>query len=140
MEADLKEMFLPEFTAQEAGNFSPLALAFAGDAAYELAIRTMLLKTGISRPNLLTKRKAELAKAPAQSRMMEVIEPLLTPEESEVYGRGRNAKTVSQAKHATAAEYRRATGFEALIGWLYLCGRTERMLELISAGIESENP
>ena len=138
MEENLKELFISEMTPMEAGNYSPLVLAFAGDAAYELAIRTMLVKRGNAHLNDLNRRKASFAKASAQSRMVSVIEPMLTEEEAAILRRGRNAKSVTTAKNAKVSDYRRATGFEALIGYLYLTGRTERMLELIRAGVESE--
>ena len=64
--------------------------------------------------------------------MMEILEPLLTEEEKSVYRRGRNAHSATMAKHATMADYRRATGFEALMGYLYLSGRTERMVDLVA--------
>ncbi len=138
MEEDLKKLFIPDFTAAEAGNYSPLVLAFTGDAVYELAVRTMLVKRGNARPNDLNRRKASYVKASAQSRMMAAIEPCLTEEEDAVFRRGRNAKSATVAKNADPVDYRRATGFEALIGWLYLKGDAERLLEIIRTGIESE--
>lgn len=126
--------FLPELSAEEAGSYSPLVLAFVGDAVYDLAIRTMLVQRGNARPNALHRAKASMVKASAQSAMMELILPVLTDEEEAVYRRGRNAKSYTKAKNASVADYRRATGFEALIGYLYLCGRKERALELIETG------
>ena len=70
--------------------------------------------------------------------MIEALQENLTEDEMQVYKRGRNAKTVSMAKHATMHDYRHATGFEALMGWLYLSGQTERMLELIRLGLEDD--
>lgn len=140
MEENLKKLFIADYSAAEAGNYSPLVLAFAGDAAYELAVRTMLVKRGNARPNDLTRKKAAYAKASAQSRMSAAIKPYLTEEEAGIFRRGRNAKTSSTAKNASAQDYRRATGLEALIGWLYLTGNVERMLELIRIGVESEDP
>lgn len=138
MEKDLTELFVPDCTAAEAGNYSPLVLAFAGDAAYELLIRTMLVKRGNAHLNDLNRRKASFVKASAQSRMMAAIEPYLTQAEADIYKRGRNAKTEHTAKNASVQDYRRATGFEALMGYLYLQGETERMLELVRIGVESE--
>jgi ribonuclease-3 family protein len=136
MEESLKPSFLPACDKDEAGNYSPLVLAFQGDAVYELAIRTMLLNQGNARPNDLNRRKSALVKAAAQSKMMEIIMPYLTGEEEAVYKRGRNARSATMAKNASVADYRRATGFEALIGYLYLSGQKDRLLELITKGVE----
>ena len=76
-------------------------------------------------------------KAPAQSAMVAVLEPLFTPEEEAVYKRGRNAKSYTTAKNATTGEYRRATGFEAVMGYLYLTGEYHRMIDLIKIGLEA---
>ncbi len=127
--------FLPKCTTAEAGSYSPLTLAFLGDSVYELCIRTMLLNGGNARPNDLNKRKNALVKASAQSSMMEAIEPLLNEQEAGVYRRGRNAKSYTMAKNATVADYRRATGFEALMGYLYLSGQQDRLFSLIQEGI-----
>ncbi len=127
-------------SASEAGNYSPLVLAFAGDAVYELLIRTMLVRKGNARLNDLNRRKTAFAKASAQSRMMTAIEPLLTEREADIYRRGRNASPASSAKNASQTDYRRATGFEALIGYLYLMGEKDRILELVDAGVTSEQP
>ena len=135
---DIRAMcFEPDMTEAEAGSYSPLALAFQGDAFYELAVRTMLLSEGNARPNDLNRRKRRLVNAGAQSQMMETIEPMLTEAEEAVYRRGRNAKSYTMAKNATMADYRRATGFEALVGYLYLSGRKERAYALIAAGISA---
>ncbi|MCI5901108.1 MAG: ribonuclease III [Blautia sp.] len=115
--------------------YSPLTLAYIGDAIYELIIRTVLVKKGNCQVNKLHGRASELVKASAQSDIMGVIQPMLTEEELAVYKRGRNAKSPTMAKHATMTDYRRATGFEALMGYLYLTENYSRMLELIRAGI-----
>ena len=136
MKEKLIDLYKRELTAAEAGGYSPLVLAFLGDAVYELVVRSVLVKRGSARPNQLNRRKAELVKAGAQSAMMEAIEPELSEEEEAVYRRGRNAKSYTMAKHATMADYRRATGFEALVGYLYLSGQAERLLVLVERGIE----
>ncbi len=115
--------------------YSPLALAYIGDGVYELVIRTVLLGKGNCPVNKLHRRASALVRAGAQSEMMHALEPLLDPEEARIYKRGRNAHPATMAKHATMTEYRRATGFEALMGWLYLTRRWERMMELIKTGI-----
>ena len=116
-------------------SYSPLTLAYIGDDAYDLVIRTYLLVKGNMPVNKLNRMADGLVRAKAQSDMMDVIEPMLDEEEHAVYKRGRNAKSYTKAKNATVADYRRATGFEALMGYLYLQGRYVRMVELIRAGI-----
>ena len=129
----LKELFHLE--DQDLRNYSPLTLAYIGDGVYELVIRTILVKKGNCPVNRLQKKASSLVKAGAQSAIMEVIEEKLTPEELSVYRRGRNAHSPTMAKHATMADYRRATGFEALMGYLYLKEDYTRMLTLIRMGI-----
>ena len=129
----LKELFHLE--DQDLRSYSPLTLAYIGDGVYELVIRTILVKKGNCPVNRLHKKASSLVKAGAQSAIMEVIEEKLTPEELSVYRRGRNAHSPTMAKHATMADYRRATGFEALMGYLYLKVDYTRMLTLIRMGI-----
>ena len=129
----LKELFHLE--DQDQRSYSPLTLAYIGDGVYELVIRTILVKKGNCPVNRLHKKASSLVKAGAQSAIMEVIEEKLTPEELSVYRRGRNAHSPTMAKHATMADYRRATGFEALMGYLYLKEDYTRMLTLIRMGI-----
>ena len=125
----LKELFHLE--DQDLRSYSPLTLAYIGDGVYELVIRTILVKKGNCPVNRLHKKASSLVKAGAQSAIMEVIEEKLTSEELSVYRRGRNAHSPTMAKHATMADYRRATGFEAMMGYLYLKEDYTRMLTLI---------
>ena len=129
----LKELFHLE--DQDLRSYSPLTLAYIRDGVYELNIRTILVKKGNCPVNRLHKKASSLVKAGAQSAIMEVIEEELTPEELSVYRRGRNAHSPTMAKHATMADYRRATGFEALMGYLYLKEDYTRMLTLVRMGI-----
>ena len=129
----LKELFHLE--EQDLRSYSPLTLAYIGDGVYELIIRTILVKKGNCPVNRLHKKASSLVKAGAQSAIREVIEEKLTPEELSVYRRGRNAHSPTMAKHATMADYRRATGFEALMGYLYLKEDYTRMLTLVRMGI-----
>ena len=128
----LKELFHLE--DQDLRSYSPLTLAYIGDGVYELIIRTILVKKGNCPVNRLHKKASSLVKAGAQSAIMEVIEEELTPEELSVYRRGRNAHSPTMAKHATMADYRRATGFEALMGYLYLKEDYTRMITLVRMG------
>ena len=116
--------------------YSPLTLAYIGDGIYDLVIRTILVKKANCPVNRLHRQASALVKAGAQSKMMEVIEPVLTEEEERVYKRGRNAHSPTMAKHATMKDYRMATGFEALMGWLYLAGRIERLTQLVGLGLK----
>ena len=120
----------------EAGEYSPLALAYIGDAVYELAIRTLVMNRGNMQVNKMHKKSASLVKAQTQAELIKILEPELTPLEHAAYKRGRNAKSVTMAKHATMIDYRMATGFEALMGYLYLTEQFDRMAELLGKGLE----
>nr|WP_177297273.1 ribonuclease III domain-containing protein [uncultured Blautia sp.] len=140
METNLKELKdLFHLEDQDIRSYSPLTLAYIGDGVYELIIRTILVKKGNCPVNRLHRKASSLVKAAAQSGIMEVIEEKLTPEELSVYRRGRNAHSPTMAKHATMADYRRATGFEALMGYLYLKEEYARMIALIRMGIGEED-
>ena len=134
---ELKKGFHEAFHLEEKDlrTYSPLTLAYIGDGVYELVIRTVLVKKGNCPVNQLHRKASSLVKAASQSAMMEFIEPMLTEEEHSVYRRGRNAHSPTMAKHATMADYRRATGFEALMGYLYLKDDFSRIIELVRAGI-----
>lgn len=116
--------------------YSPLALAYIGDAIYDLIIRTIVVDKGNTKPGNLHKTTSQLVKAHAQSEMMQAISLKLTEEEEDVFRRGRNAKSPTMAKNATMLDYRRATGFEALMGYLYLQDQFDRIVELVSFGLE----
>ena len=118
-------------------SFSPLTLAYIGDAVYEIVIRTIIVEKGNAPVNKLHHKASSLVKAVAQKAAMEKILPLLTKEEEAVYKRGRNAKSYTSAKNASVIDYRIATGFEALMGFLYLMGRNERMLELVKIAVNN---
>ncbi len=133
---NLKEVFGLKDT--DLRTYSPLTLAYIGDGVYELIVRTVLVKRGNCPVNRLHKQASSLVKAASQSAMMEVLEPMLTEEEAGVYRRGRNAHSPTMAKHATMSDYRRATGFEALIGYLYLKEDFTRMTELVHAGLTAQ--
>lgn len=121
----------------KANTYSPLALAYIGDGVYELFIRTYVLSRGNMPVNKMHKASRELVRASAQSKLYHLIEDKLTEEEYQVLKRGRNAKSVSAPKNADVTEYRHATGVEALIGYLYLEGKIDRINELIAIGLEA---
>ena len=116
--------------------YSPLTLAFIGDCIYDLVIRTVLVTQGNRQPEKLHKTKSKMVKASRQAAMAEALAGELTDDEAEWYRRGRNAKSYSVAKNASVTDYRKATGFEALMGYLYLKGDEDRMLKLIKRGLE----
>ena len=117
--------------------YSPLTLAFIGDGIYDLIIRTIIVGKGNTRASQLHQHTSHLVKAHSQSVMIEHMLPHMTEEEEHIYKRGRNAKSPTMAKNATMTDYRRATGFEALMGYLYLTDQTDRMLDLIEIGLEA---
>lgn len=117
--------------------YSPLTLAYIGDGIYEIIIRTMVVAEGNEQVNKLHKKVSQLVKAKAQADMILSLMDELTEEEVSVYRRGRNAKSHTAAKNADIIDYRTATGFEALMGYLYLTGQMERMLKLIKQGLEN---
>lgn len=124
-------MLLPEQQPKiDIREMSPLALAFAGDAVLELLVRARLVGTTRLQPGRLHAAATQYVSAKAQFRELAAIEPLLTEAEASVLRRGKNASKASVAKHATPEEYRASTGLECLLGWLYLQGRTDRVLEL----------
>lgn len=119
--------FAPAMPPAEIGALSTLALAHIGDGVYELMMRTALAFSGVTAAHELHRETVYRVNAPAQARAVEHILPALTPEELAVYKRGRNAKVNSVPQHADASEYHAATGLEALFGWLWLQGMTERL-------------
>ncbi len=116
--------------------YSPLTLAYIGDAIYDLIIRTLIVKQGNSRPEKMHKRASALVKASAQAEMIERLLPMLTEDEHAIYKRGRNAKSYTMAKNATMLDYRKATGFEALMGYLYLKEDMSRLIDLVKTGLD----
>ena len=130
----LKEQF--EIADIDVRTYSPLTLAYIGDGIYDLIIRSLVVAKGNTRAGELHKRTSQLVKAKTQAELIEVLLPFLTEEEADIYRRGRNAKSPTMAKNATMSDYRKATGFEALMGYLYLKDEFERIVELVKTGIE----
>ena len=124
-----------ELREQDLRTYSPLALAFLGDCVYDMVIRSIVVARGNSAPGKLHRKKADIVKASAQADMIDALEDELNEDELEVYKRGRNAHTNSKAKNATDRDYHKATGFEAMLGYLYLKHETGRILELIKSGL-----
>ena len=132
---EIKEVFACR--EQDVRTYSPLTLAYIGDAIYDLVIRSVVVERGNRSNNDLHKRVTRYVKAEAQSKMITALMDELTEEEEAVYRRGRNAKSYTMAKNASMSDYRRATGYEALMGYLYLTGQTSRMLALVKKGIDA---
>ena len=120
-------------------SYSPLTLAYIGDGIYDLIIRTLVINKGDKQVQKLHLETSALVNAGTQSKMMRVLQEHLSEEEHAVYKRGRNAKSVSPAKNQSVTDYRRATGFEALLGYLYLKKDWERILNLVKMGLDSLN-
>lgn len=116
--------------------YSPLLLAYVGDAVYELVVRTVIAMEGNRSPKAMNKEAVRYVNAAAQAAAADAIGPLLTEEEADILRRGRNAHPATTAKHMSVGDYRKATGLEALAGYLYLSGREERLTELIKTGME----
>lgn len=117
---------------------STLGLAHLGDGVFELMVRSWLCLHGKATSKGLHRATVRYVAAPAQAKAVEKILPLLTEEEGDVFRRGRNTSPHSVPQNASRAEYQAATGLEALFGWLYLQGKTERLNELFSVMMEEE--
>ncbi|WP_251869601.1 Mini-ribonuclease 3 [Enterococcus italicus] len=115
-----------------------LALAYVGDAIYEVYVRDYLIQSGLTRPNQLHKTATHYVSAKAQAQLIQQMneQALLTEEEQDIFRRGRNSKSYTSAKNADIITYRISTGFEALIGYLHLTGQKERLEELVQWCIE----
>lgn len=115
--------------------YSPLTLAYIGDAVFDIIIRTVVVERSNKPAHELHKQTSALVKAQTQAQMIEALQDVLTEEEMAVYKRGRNAKSYTTAKNASVGDYRKATGLEALVGYLYLQGKAARAIYLIRQGL-----
>lgn len=129
---------LKNLTPQEVKNLNPQVLAFVGDSVYTLFIRTMLCEKFDVKSGKLHTLANEYVKAGGQSDALENIIELLTEDELAIFKRARNYKTHSVAKNANVIDYKRATGFEALIGYLYLIGNYKRLNQMLNLCVEGE--
>ena len=118
---------------------NPLVLAYIGDAVYELYVRIHIAKSGALKPNALHKASIGFVCAKAQANTLEKIEESLTEEEKNIVRRGRNANSNTIPKNASVADYKKATAFEALIGYLFLKNDIERLEEIIKISIEEND-
>lgn len=157
MEEELKEDFIMDATEMESGqqegyyqyfkdamgikdvnprNYSPLALAYIGDSIFDVMIRTMEVSRVNMQANKYHKHVSKIVCAQTQAKMILAMEERLTEEERDVFRRGRNAKSYTKAKNASTIDYRNATGYEALLGYLYLKEDFKRLTDVVKMGLE----
>ncbi|MCL2051631.1 MAG: ribonuclease III [Lachnospiraceae bacterium] len=127
-----KEFELPDVDVR---TYSPLALAYIGDGIFDIIIRTIVVGQGNSASHNLHIKVSNYVNAAAQASMIKSLLPDLTEEELSVYKRGLNTKTITTAKNASLQDYRKATGLEAVIGYLYLNAQMDRIIELVKLGL-----
>ena len=129
----IKEQF--EISPVDVKTYSPLTLAYMGDGVFDLIIRSVVVGKGNTKASQLHLRTSQIVKAHSQAVLIETLVAYLTEEEMDVYRRGRNAKSPTMAKNASMSDYRKATGLEALIGYLYVTDQFERAVELVRLGL-----
>ena len=138
MASSLNEYLNDKFNIEpkDIRTYSPLTLAYIGDAIFDVVIRSILVNKGNTPVNKLHQRASQIVKATTQAAMVMALMDELTDEERDYYRRGRNSKPHTKAKNASTMDYLEATGFEAVIGYLYLTGDMDRICELVNRGIE----
>jgi ribonuclease-3 family protein len=136
MDSFFGQLEVPKLSQQDIQMMSPLALAYLGDAVYEVFVRTYIVSTSKRNVNQLNKMSVNFVKAESQAKIAKFIEQELSEEELRILKRGRNQKSASVAKNATVGDYRLATGLESLIGWLYLKEEYARLNVLMTMGIK----
>ncbi len=127
-----------EMNEADVRNLQPLVLAYVGDAIYEAFIRTMLVTGKKANVHVLHKSSVQYVKAKAQADIIHRIHDRLTQDEQDIVRRGRNAKSATVPKNADVSDYRYSTGFEALVGFLYLTNNIARLKEVLNYCIETE--
>jgi ribonuclease-3 family protein len=138
MAADLNSFFNSKFGIEQKDirTYSPLTLAYIGDAIFDVIIRSILVNKGNTAVNNLHKRASGVVKAATQAEFVRVLMDEFTEEEADIFRRGRNSKPHTKAKNASTMDYLVATGFEAVMGYLYLTDNLERACDLVKMGIE----
>ncbi|MDR1754799.1 MAG: ribonuclease III [Eubacterium sp.] len=121
---------MDKITKREIRELNPLTLAFLGDGVYEVLVREKIAAAGSMSAAKLHKSAVNLVRASSQSSAVDIISPLLTDEEMNIYKRGRNANNNTVPRSSNPRDYRRATGLEALFGYLHMIGEEERLREL----------
>ena len=138
MASSLNEYLNDKFNIEpkDIRTYSPLTLAYIGDSIYDVVIRSILVNKGNTPVNKLHQRASQIVKATTQAQMILALMDELTEEEADWYRRGRNSKPHTKAKNASTMDYLEATGFETVMGYLYLTGDMDRICELVTRGIE----
>ncbi len=121
---------------QDIRTYSPLTMAYIGDAVFDLIVRSILVNRGNTGVNKLHQKASSIVKAPTQAEFVRVLQADFTEIEADWYRRGRNSKPHTKAKNASTMEYLEATGFEAVIGYLYLSNDMDRICYLVNLGLE----
>lgn len=122
---------------QDIRMMNPLKLAFLGDAIFEAYVRVYIVSRFVLTPNEMSKKATEYVRASAQSYIVHTLKPFLTEFEWDLVKRGRNQKSGSVPKNANLTDYKYATGFEALVGYLYLTQQKDRIYELVAMAIQA---
>ena len=139
MELDLNAFLNEKFDIkpQDIRTYSPLTLAYIGDAIFDVIVRSILVNKGNTAVNNLHKRASGVVKAQSQAAIVKALmDDVFTRKEIDIYKRGRNSKPHTKAKNASTMDYLVATGFEAVIGYLYLTGNMDRACEIVRLGLE----
>lgn len=123
-----------DITLPDTGCYSPVILAYIGDAVYETVVRTVIISKGNKSVKKLHTQATEYTSAAGQAKLFRNIKDLLSEEEYTIFKRGRNSNSHSSAKNASVSDYRHATGLETLLGFLYINGNYKRVVELIKSG------
>ncbi len=131
---EIREAF--ELREQDIKTYSPLTLAYIGDTVFDVVIRTLIIEKGNCPVNKLHKMASSIVNAASQSAMAESLSDYMTEEELDIYRRGKSSKPHTKAKNASTGDYLRATGFEAVLGYLYLLGKSDRILEIVKEGLK----
>lgn len=139
MEDNFFQYFKENFEIKQASpeSYSPLGLAYIGDSIFDVMVRTIEVSRVNKQVNKYHKDVSKIVCAPAQARMIKAIKDRLTEEEQQIYKRGRNAHFHTKAKNASQTDYRNATGFEAVLGYLYLKEDFERLTDVVRMSLES---
>ena len=139
MEDNFFQYFKESFEIKQASpeSYSPLGLAYIGDSIFDVMVRTIEVSKVNKQVNKYHRDVSKIVCAPAQARMIKAIKDRLTEEEQQIYKRGRNAHFHTKAKNASQTDYRNATGFEAVLGYLYLKEDFERLTDVVRMGLES---
>ena len=120
-----------DIEAKDIRTYNPVTLAYIGDTIYDLIVRSLIVGEGNASVNVMNRRAASIVKAEAQAKVHDAILPVLSEEEADILRRGRNAHKKTSSKNASISDYHKATGVEALIGYLYMTGNTERIIEIM---------